>query len=53
MARDAAALAAVRDELDDPSEVTAVPAATAGLDVGLLVSAAGFGTAGALVTATR
>ncbi len=62
VARDAAVLAAVRDELGDPSEVTTVAAdlstadgvaavltATAGLDVGLLVSAAGFGTTGALV----
>lgn len=62
VARDAAALAAVRDELGDPSGITtvaadlstadgvaAVLAATAGADVGLLVSAAGYGTSGALV----
>jgi hypothetical protein len=60
VARDTASLAAVADELG--SEVVAVTAdlstaegvaalvgATADLDVGLLVSAAGFGTSGALV----
>ena len=58
-ARDASALAAVRNELGGTVEVLTVAAdlsttagvetltrATAGLDVGLLVSAAGFGTSG-------
>jgi hypothetical protein len=62
VARDAAALAAVRDELRGAADVetvaadlsttggvTAVVTATAGLDVGLLVSAAGFGTSGPCV----
>ncbi len=60
VARDASALAVVRDELgggagtvaadlSTPDGVAAVLAATADLDVGLLVSAAGFGTSGALV----
>ncbi len=62
VARDAGALAAVRDELGGrvdvrtvaadlatPDGVAAVGTATAALDVGLLVSAAGFGTAGAFL----
>ncbi|WP_409329495.1 SDR family NAD(P)-dependent oxidoreductase [Trujillonella humicola] len=62
VARDAAALAAVRDELRGAADIELVPvdlstaegvtalvAATAERDVGLLVSAAGFGTSGPCV----